>query len=244
MRRRDAVTEQSVDKTLYKGLLLIELLSKSGRAGVSELAQRAELSKSNVHRLLQTLHRAGWVCKVEEDKSYELSVRAWEVAQNWLSTFDLPRIARPHLATLASATQETVHLGLLEDDEVVFIVNIESPQAVRSYVGRGGRAPAQAVATGRAILAFLPPEKMPILSPSLATELERTRCRGYAVNRGEWQEQVNGIAAPIYAGASKTVIAAVGLSGPADRLNQTAIRRYAPLVVAAAATISQAISAP
>jgi IclR family KDG regulon transcriptional repressor len=238
------MTEQSVDKTLYKGLQLIELLSKSGRAGVSELAQLAELNKSNVHRLLQTLCRAGWVRKVDEDKSYELSVRTWEIAQNWLSTFELPLIARPHLAKLAAASQETVHLGLLEDDEVVFIVNIESPHAVRSYVGRGGRAPAHAVASGRAILAFLPPEKMPALPPELAAELERTRSRGYAVNRGEWQEQVNGIAAPVYAGSSKTVIAAVGLTGPADRLNQTAIRRYAPLVVAAATAISHAIAAP
>jgi IclR family KDG regulon transcriptional repressor len=238
------VTEQGVDKTLFKGLLLVELLSKSGRAGVSELAQLAGLNKSNVHRLLQTLCRVGWARKVEEDNSYELSFRPWEVAQNWLSTFDLPRIAGPHLATLAAATQETVHLGLLEDQEVVFIVNIQSPQAVRTYVGRGSRAPAQAVASGRAILAFLPPEKMPPLPPEVAAELERTRRRGYAVNRGEWQEQVNGIAAPVYAGSSTTVIAAVGLTGPADRLNQTAIRRYAPLVLAAAAAISHAIAAP
>lgn len=238
------MTEPAVDKTLFKGLLLIEMLSKSGSAGVSELALRADLNKSNVHRLLQTLCRAGWVRKVEEGKSYELSIKTWEVAQSWLSTFDLPLIAQPHLATLAAASQETVHLGLLEGDEVAFIANIESQQAVRSYVGRGGRAPAQAVATGRAILAFLPPEKLPSLSAEVSAELERTRARGYAINRGEWQERVNGIAAPIYVGASNTVIAAIGLTGPADRLNQTAIRRYAPLVVDAAAAISQAIAAP
>jgi len=249
--------ETGVDKTLYKGLLLVELLSKTRRAGVSELAAQTGLTKSNVHRLMQTLCRVGWVRKVEADSSYELSYRCWEVAQSWLSSFDMPRIAGPFLADLAAETQETVHLGVLEGSDVTFVVTIDSPLPLRTYMRRGSRAPAYCVATGKAILAFLPPEEAPplpdkllsyaagsLLNPEqIEAELQLTRERGYATNRAEWQDQINGIAAPVYVGGgtSGSVIAAVGLSGPAERLNQAAIRRYAPKVKAAAAAIGKAI---
>jgi IclR family KDG regulon transcriptional repressor len=257
-KEHEKVTEKTVDKTLSKGVLLVELLSKRGRGGISELALKTGLTKSNVHRLMQTLCRVGWVRKVEEDNSYELSYKLWEIAQNWISTFDLPRIAGRHLAELAAATQETVHLGILEGGDVVFIVTIDSPQAVRTHSGMGSRAPAYCVATGKAILAFLPPEKAPALperptkyasgsilsTDEIEAELERTRRRGYAINRAEWQDQVNGIAAPVYAGSSASVIAAVGVTGPAERMNQTAMRRFAPMVQAAAMAISKAMVAP
>src|SRR5690606_1681229 len=136
-----------------------------------------------------------------------------------------------------------------------FVVTIDSPFPLRTYMRRGSRAPAYCVATGKAILAFLPPEEAPplpekllsyaagsLLTPEqIEAELQLTRERGYAINRAEWQDHINGVAAPVHAGESGSVVAAVGLSGPAERLNQAAIRRFAPKVKAAAAAIGKAI---
>jgi DNA-binding IclR family transcriptional regulator len=244
-----------VDKTLAKGLRLVELLGAGGRAGVSELAAATGLTKSNVHRLLQTLCRLGWARRVPADSSYELTSRNWEVAQNWIARFDLPRLAGPHLAELAAKTREAVHLAVLEGTDVVFMATINPPRAIRTYTPRGSRAPAHCVATGKAILAHLAPGELPPFPErlerfarhgiatlgELLRELERVRRRGYALNRGEWQDDVNGIAAPVLAGRADAVVASVGLSGPADRLNQTAMRRFLPHVLAAARAIARAI---
>jgi DNA-binding IclR family transcriptional regulator len=61
------------------------------------------------------------------------------------------------------------------------------------------------------------------------------------LNNAEWQDSVNGIAAPVLMGSSNTVIASVGVFGPAVRLNQTAIRQLAPAIRRTANAISGAI---
>jgi DNA-binding IclR family transcriptional regulator len=250
--------QPGIDKTLSKGLRLVEMLGKDGRSGISDLAARSGMTKSNVHRLLQTLMRAGWARKVPGSSGYELSSRAWEVAQNWIARFDLPRFAGPYLAKLAAATLETVHLAVLDGADVVFMATINAPRAIRTYTPLGSRAPAHRVATGKAILAFLPPEQLPAFPERLARltrngaatraellrELERARERGYAANRAEWQEGVNGLAAPVFAGAGGPVVASIGLSGPADRLNAAALRRFLPQVLVAAKATTHAIAEP
>lgn len=254
--RERYVADEAVDKTLSKGLRLVELLGTTGRGGVSELAVKTGLTRSNVHRLLQTLCRIGWVQKVEQDSSYELSYKTWEVAQNWIARLDLPRIAGPHLASLAADTRETVHMGVLRGEDVVFISTIDTPLAVRTYTPLGSRAPAHCVATGKVLLAWLPADQRPQLPESLykyseqsigtraelEVDLDRSRERGYAINRSEWQSGVNGIAAPVFAGSGQSVIAAVGLSVPAERLNRVAMRKLAPRVIEAAQAISAAVA--
>lgn len=255
-RGQSQVAEVGVDKTLSKGLRLVELMGSLGRTRLSDLAAETGYSKSNVHRLLQTLCRIGWVRKVAEDSTYELTFKVFEVAQNWISRFDLPRIAAPHLARLAAETGEAVHLAVLDGFDVVFVATLESPQPIRVYTPIGSRAPAHCVATGKALLAFTVPEQLPsptsALQPftaatkttrdELAAEFERIRTQGYAVNKGEWQDNVNGVAAPIFAGNVWPAVASVGVSGPAARLNATATKRFIARVREAAKNISEAIA--
>jgi IclR family transcriptional regulator, KDG regulon repressor len=251
-RRKTAPAKEatvSIDKTLSKGLRLIEMLAKNGHGGISELATNAGYTKSNVHRLLQTLCRAGWARQTADQGSYELSFKLWELAQDWLLRFDLPRIAAPWLAQLATETEETVHLAVREQSDVVFIATLETPKPVRIHAPLGSRAPAHCTATGKAILAFLPESDLKLVcqqldSPTtkrLLIDLERTRKRGYALNNAEWQDSVNGVAAPVFMGSSATVIASVGVFGPAIRLNQSAVRQLAPAISLTAKAISGAI---
>jgi DNA-binding IclR family transcriptional regulator len=243
----------NVDKTLSKGLHLMEMLAKAGSAGISRLAEDGGYTKSNVHRLLQTLCRTGWTHQTEQG-AYQLSFKLWEIAQNWILRFDLPRMAGPHLAELAAATDETVHLAVLDHADIVFIATVETPKPIRIHAPLGSRAPIHCTATGKAILAFLPPSQQQVVlsrqldgvtghsltGKRLLADLERTRRRGYALNFEEWQNGANGIAAPVFLGASETVIASVGIFGPAARLNQNEVRRLAPTICTIAKRISQA----
>jgi DNA-binding IclR family transcriptional regulator len=73
-------------------------------------------------------------------------------------------------------------------------------------------------------------------------EMLRIRNQGYALNKGEWNENVYGIASPV-TDVSGSVVAAIGLSGPKDRFKATQIKTFAPLIVEAAAQISQNLGA-
>jgi DNA-binding IclR family transcriptional regulator len=147
-----------------------------------------------------------------------------------------------------------VHLSILDGAEVVYVDKIDSPEPVRAYSRIGGRSPAFAVATGKAMLAWQSPEYVAAVAErierfttrtvadaeELRQELARIRVQGFAVNKGEWRDTVCGLAAPIR-DASGLVIAAVGISGPAERLKPKRLKELVAPVVEAAAVISASL---
>ncbi|WP_102225313.1 IclR family transcriptional regulator [Acidimangrovimonas sediminis] len=243
------------DKAFVKGLNLITALAQSDQPrGITSLAEELGMTKSNVHRLLNTLHSYGFVTQVEAKGSYKLTTKLWELGSNVVTRFDFVQIAREHMPDLAEKVGETVHLSTLDGYEVIYLDKIESRHAVRSYTRIGSRAPAWCVATGKAMLAWQPAAAIAGLEPHLTAftpaslttlaeveaEFATIREQGYAVNKGEWRADVSGLAAPIR-GATGDVIAAIGISGPMVRMKPRQMKDFAPEVVNVARTISLAL---
>lgn len=220
---------------------------------IDELAGELELTRSNVHRTLQTLAHANYLAK-DASGSYHPTLKLFELGAAQLSRFDVRTYAPPFMRDLAEKTGETVHLSVLDGFSVVYIDKIDSPQPVRSYTAIGGRAPAYAVATGKALLAHQAdgylerhakelkrhtPATVASL-PVLREELAKVLRLGYAVNRGEWRQSVGGVAAPIFNGLSQ-VVAALGISGPLERLGVSKLKDMAPVVKQHAADLSRAM---
>ncbi|MBX3568054.1 MAG: IclR family transcriptional regulator [Rhizobiaceae bacterium] len=239
-----------MDKTLLKGLAMIEALANSRNPrGVSDLAEEMDLTKSNVHRVLKTLESAGYVAQLPATGRYKLSLKLWELGSKLISRLELKREALDVMERLSDSSRETVHLSILDGAEVIYIDKIDSPEPIRAYSTIGGRAPAYAVATGKALLAFRQPDPVGQLeivpftpntvrnAKELSTELGRIRAQGYAINTGEWRDGVSGVAAPIY-GPDGVVEAAIGISGPTIRFKPKRVKLLVEEVVAAAATIS------
>ncbi|MEO6625492.1 MAG: IclR family transcriptional regulator, partial [Burkholderiaceae bacterium] len=241
-----------MNNTLVKGLQLLELLARSERPlGVSDLAAKLALGKSNVHRLLQALVELGYVQKNEPRGTYQASLKLWEVGTALASRMSVKTSALAAMERLLTRTRETVHLSVLDGDEVVYLHKLDSPEPVRAYSEIGGRAPAHCVATGKAILAWQSEQYLSVLvgrlqrhTPKTITDphdflrdLERVRSNGYAVNRGEWRETVWGIGSPI-TNSEGVVVAAIGVSGPSSRIKPAHIKELASEVMAAAATVS------
>ncbi|RCW63611.1 IclR family transcriptional regulator [Pseudorhodoferax soli] len=243
-----------MDKTLLKGLAVLETLAEmQGEAKIIEdVAARTGLTRSNAHRTLQTLTHAGYVERDPAEGGYRGTMKMFALGVRQLGQLDVRKIAPGYMATLAKETGETVHLSILEGAEVIYIDKIDSVQPIRAYSMVGGRAPAHAVATGKALLAAQRdsgintlPTKLPRFTPStvvdrkvLREELAKAARFGYAVNRGEWREGVGGVAAPIFNGFERPV-AALGISGPLERLTMARMRQLAPRVVELAGALSR-----
>ncbi|MGB3071557.1 MAG: IclR family transcriptional regulator [Ottowia sp.] len=236
-----------MNNTLIKGLKLLEVLAYQVRPmGVTELAAATGMPKSGAHRLLQALLDESYVVRRSEG-SYAASMKLWEIASAALPGFDLCRRARPVMEALASKTGETVHLAVLDGDQVVYVHKVVGRNKSDSSAPVGTRAPAHCVATGKAMLAFKTKERLvkaasalrPITNCTITdpdaflAQMQTIRRDGYAVTTGEWREGFSGVAAPIF-GQAGEVIAAVSISGSCATISGDRIEKLARQVKASA----------
>jgi IclR family KDG regulon transcriptional repressor len=247
-----------MDSTLLKGLSVLEVLARSPRPrSVSNLAAALNLTRSNAHRTLQTLVASGFARQDEHTSGYECTLKLFELAAAMPARLNLSNFAAPLMRALVASTQETVHLSVLDGGDVVYVEKIDSPQPVRAYSAVGGRAPAYCVATGKALLASQPEDhadryegKFEAFTPTtittteaLRTHLRQVRRQGFAINHGEWRATVHGLAAPVF-GSGGRIIAAIGISGPADRLPKARLESLSGEVVAAARELTLMLDFP
>ncbi|HSW20947.1 MAG TPA: IclR family transcriptional regulator [Ramlibacter sp.] len=241
-----------MNTTFVNGLALLEALALAAEPmGVSELGRSLDLNKSMVHRLLRTLAAHGYVQNVGGTGRYEITLKLWELGVAVVNKLDVKSVALEAMKQLVGVTGETAHLSILNQGEVIFIDKVDSPQPVRAYASIGARAPAYCVSAGKVLMAYGSPSLVDALvrdlrsytaqtitdPDELKAELKRVRQNGYAVNHGEWNAGVGGVAAPIR-DSSGQVIAALGLSAPLDRLKIRPIEQLATHVVEAAKAIS------
>ncbi|HZP78560.1 MAG TPA: IclR family transcriptional regulator [Pseudolabrys sp.] len=242
-----------MSKTLAKAIGLIELLARTPPPHrISELGRALRLNKTTVHRLLNGLVKLGYVQQDKQSAAYELTLKIWELGTHVIARRDVGRVAAGILRELAEETGETVHLAILDGEEVVYIDKADGAHPLRIFTPIGGRVPLYCGSTGKTILAFASKPLVEAVSRNLKAftrrtitskarllrELEFVRQHGYAVNIGEWRDDISGVAAPIR-DRNGGVIASVGVSGPSNRLPISALRSISRSVRAAADRISR-----
>jgi DNA-binding IclR family transcriptional regulator len=231
--------------------LLDALAEAGGELGTNELARRTGLGPSTVSRVLATLAAGGLVQRVPESGRYRLGTRLVQLGHAALARLDLRALARPHLEALADATGETATLSVPGDPNAITIDFVQSSSSVQSVAQVGRPSVAHATATGKVALAFggitRPAEpleaytKRTITEPeTLAGELERVRERGWARAVREREEDLSAVAAPTF-GARGELAAVLGVQGPAERFDRTAMRTAVNQLIGRATALSHAL---
>ena len=223
------------------------------RFKISELAHQLRLDRSTTYRILLSLERAGFVEKNEEAGTYSLGLAAFEIGNAYLRQMDVIQISRPIMAELAQKVQETVHLAVLSDIEIVYVDKVDSPRTLGVMSKLGQRGPLHCTSLGKTLLAFQPEDEQtriiqkirmtPFTSRTITSkqklmeELRMVKRQGYALDRREIEEDVECIGAPIlnYLG---NVIAALSISGPQGKIGTPTEKQFIYNVVKAAALIS------
>lgn len=236
--------------------LALDVLETLGRRGapsrLTDVADELKQAKATVFRALDTLEHRGYVAQVSDGR-YRLGVRCLELGAYAIEAIGLEDVARPELEKLNEATRENVHLGLYAQGDVVYIDVVESSQPVAPKSRVGTRAPATAVATGRALLAFQRPTEVnrvlaqPLQQYTPASITDPAALRGIldeiqagapAVNHGSWRDGVCGVAAPIR-DYSSVVVASIGCCLPESRFTPERQEQLAEFVAVAADRISK-----
>ncbi|RBQ14780.1 IclR family transcriptional regulator [Spongiactinospora rosea] len=218
-------------QSVGRALDLLETLAElGGEAGISELAARTALPYGTIHRLLRTLLARGYV-RQESDRRYALGgalVRLGGVAQGMVGEW-----AQPYLTRLVELSGETANLAVLEGDFIVYVAQVPSPRRLRMFAEVGRRVLPHSTAVGKVLLAARPAEEVVALidrtgTPRRTTNtiigraamlaaLDRVRTEGYALDLGEEELGVHCLAVPVHDG--DRVVAAMSVSGPADRID-------------------------
>ena len=237
---------------------LLETLVNTGRpTNRADVESLLGVSEPDAERILASLAHQGYLQHDATTDSYVLGSRCFELASMARGTRDLRAAALTHLAELGERVGETVHLGIYHAGDVVYVAQIERSTAIDGRMPNiGVRAPGFSVSVGRVLLAHqhdheleraLTTQRLPHYTTQTVTdpgqlrhELERTRKRGYAVNRGSWREAVGGIAAPVrdHSGA---VVAGIGCCAPIDRLDDRPDGPQVTAVLSAAQEVSTAL---
>jgi DNA-binding IclR family transcriptional regulator len=202
---------------------------------------------------MTTLSHHGFVKRDEATKRYALGIALAEYGRIALNNLDIRQLAKPYLQTLVDYSGETAVLAILNGTKMVMIDKREPLIQIRASPFIGMRFPATATSNGKALLAWLPenrvteiiqneglPEltKSSIVKPAAyRAELEATRERGYAIDREEFQEGVSGVSAPVFS-PKGLVIATLSLAGPSFRMTEESIRKYGEKCVELAAQLS------
>jgi DNA-binding IclR family transcriptional regulator len=241
-----------MSQSLSRALIILGELGE-GAKSLEELANRLDVHKSTVLRLLRTMESER-VVRRDAGHRYALGSRLFELANRALEHRDVRTVARPHLSALNASTGQTIHLATLESGEAIYIDKFDATQSVRMYSRIGRPAPLHCTAVGKVLVAGRPrAEWRPIAeridyvkftersidSPErYLAELEVVAAQDFAEDHEEHESFVNCIGVPVRDGTG-AVVAAVSMSVPDLLLNHEQVLATLPQVRAAANAISE-----
>ncbi len=223
-----------------------------------ELCTQLKLPKSTVHRILYALLDRQYVRETLDHGKYALGYEILKLSKACQAGLNFIQEARPILVQLNQTIDENVILAVLDKPrhQIIYLDKLDSSKTVRLASHIGEIAPIHCTALGKALLSgFSDEEILQILSDyelkrltertitdtkTFLAEIDKARRQGYSVDIQEFRSEVNCVAAPICNGTGKP-IAAVGVSAPATRLDQSRSEQMGHLVVETAKQISELI---
>ena len=239
----------SVGRTMA---ILEALAAHPEESGLSEIAQKLDMSKSTVYRFLQSLKARGYVVQGAEDR-YRLSVRLFELGAQALPHLDIVREAEPGMRRINELTGETVHLGILDEGSIVYVHKIDSKYNLRMYSRIGRRAPLYCTGIGKVLMAWLEqPDLIAHLQEesferrtvntltsieAYLQEMEVVRAQGYAEDHEEFEDNMRCLAAPIRDRFGH-VIGGMSVSFPCFRFREELKQDYVKRLMEATQQIS------
>lgn len=232
------------------------LAAQPGPVPLERIARECDLPRSTAYHLLAAMTDEGFVAHLADERRYGLGIAAFEVGSGYARQGAVARIARRPLAALVDEVGHSAHLALAHGRDVLYVLEERAPGRPPLVTDVGVRLPAHLTASGRAILAALPPAQVRALFPdkdafvdrhgsgptslsALRRVLVAVRSRGYAVEEGEVTPGLASVAAPVL-DHNHHPVAGVALTYPSDADGD--ISRLAEAVCSTATLLSRRLS--
>jgi len=249
-------TEANTVRALDRALELLACLAEADGLTLTELATATSEAPATVYRALVTLQTRQVVELEPEGQLWHIGPGAFRIGSAFLRRTKVAERARGPMQELMRATGETANLGIESRDEVLFLTQVETHEAIRAFFPPGMKGPMHVSGIGKALLAFYPPRRVAqivarkglpgftarsLTEPdALTADLAATRARGYSIDDEERAEGMRCVAAPIF-NVHGEPVAGLSVSGPAFRMPLARAGHIAAHVRAAADAVTAAI---
>lgn len=243
--------------TLGKAIAVLEAVASSRQPlRFTDLLSLVDQPRGTLHRQISNLIDEG-LLQVNPDHSYELGLRLLKFASNAWSESKFRNVAEPHLKALHDKVGETIHLGVLQGVEVIYLDKVESRQAVRMHSQIGNASPCYCTGVGKAAFALLPEDEAAARIKQInfrhytpttiknardfRAEIADIRRNGCAFDREEHEAGIHCVAAPV-GSAERSCYAGISITAPVYRVPMEQLASWSDDVCATAAAITKDIS--
>ncbi|MCD2137591.1 IclR family transcriptional regulator [Salinicoccus halitifaciens] len=227
-------------KSVQRAMNILELIQKEGPGlSLGEISKSLDLPKSTAHGIIKTLQSQDFIKQHARTSEYHLGIKLFELGNTLADSMDIVNLGHQYLEYLVEEYNETAHLAILSDKEVVYVDKKEGEGALRMYSQLGKRAPLYCTGVGKAMLAHLPEKdidkilsemEMTAFTPNTITDseqlkehLEETKTQGYLYDDEEIEIGLKSVAAPVFNHKSE-VFAAISCAGPSSRFGDERIK--------------------
>jgi len=238
-------------QSFARGLHVVRSFSaEAPRQTLSQVAQRAGLTRAGARRILLTLQTLGYV--ETDGRWFRLTPRILDLGFAYLSSMPIWNLAEPQVEALVARVKESSSIAVLDGADIVYVMRVPTHKIMKISLGIGSRLPAFCTSLGRVLLSGLDDDEVArrlgaepltartrhtVTDPAAVLALvQQARRQGWCVVNQELEEGLISVSAPLH-GANGQVAAALNLSGQANRTDATAVQQQLlpPLLEAAQA---------
>ncbi len=246
-------TDEKQLSAVERTMSILEAISKSGEVNLETLAKKTSLPKATLLRFLSSLASLGYVYRDDADR-YHLTLKMFSIGSRSLKDLDLIKVAEPFARELSKELGETVHMGILEDDQAIYVLKEESYYTIRMYSRVGKAIPLYCTAIGKIFLSEMSETELsdyfknhtlrPFTAKSIRTEaalreeLKRIKERGWSIDDEEHEDNIMCLASPIRDNNGH-VLAAISVSWPLFRFDRNNFEHEVKRIKEATAEISR-----
>jgi DNA-binding IclR family transcriptional regulator len=236
-------------QTLMRGLDVIEAVA-GGAITLQQLSDTLDLTRSTAHRLAASLVERGYL-RFTPRAGYRLGPKLLELGHLAQEQAAIIQVARPHLENLSEATEDTVHLGVLDGDLALYLDKMPGKRRITISSRVGDRQPLTSTGLGKALMLDHPPayweerfaaehtNRQPHVDPAVWRERMAEYVEaGRAFDLEENEDQIRCVAAPIR-DARGQIVGAISVSSAAQYMSDARLQDLSASVTATAAAISR-----
>jgi IclR family KDG regulon transcriptional repressor len=247
-------TSPEAVSSVVKVFTILEALGQQKAIGVTELSQRLMTSKATTYRFLQTMKSLGYVDQEGEADKYSLTLKMFELGSRSLEYVDVVALADKQMQYISEQTNETVHLGVLDDHSIMYIHKIDSSYSLRMHSRIGRRNPIYTTGIGKILLSDHSEESIRHLFSDIKfekstprtlenieqflDEIETVKQQHYAEDNEEQEPGLYCIAVPVY-NRFGSIVYGLSISFPTMRFDQKRKSYYVRLLQNAGKKISE-----
>lgn len=250
--------QQEAARSLRALLVLDHLARAQHPPTLAQLAQRLDMPKTTLMRLLAAMQRAGYVAATPTENGFVPGPQATSLALATLRASAFTRACRAVLTKLVGTLGETCNLTAPDGDQVVYMERVETSEPLRLFFAVGSHVPMHCTASGKLFLASMNRlERSRVLArlpltrntprtftdpAKLEAELERLAMRGIGIDNEEFVRGMSAVAVPVRDGEDR-VVAAVACHAPTARVMLDDLLRAVPVLQGAAQSLQEVLAA-